>query len=224
MNARTGRTLTLRNIWPLFVFCGMVMWCAMGSCAEPGWFTYQPHGCRDGQGILAEIRSRCDAQGLRNGYHRDQVTCAHESTHMVNSRIRQWFKRPRHNAMYVGGGRCCILPEPRVTLRQVAQFVRPEYRNSTYHLYFDQQAQWWDNQPLYICDEFSAYLNGSQAAKELRCDEHGSNERCRRFAHYADCLVEAVKHYDPTYSHLPQLVQFVDYQKQRVAKLTGGKS
>jgi hypothetical protein len=179
---------------------------------------YNPPGSKGGN-ILADVRSRCDQQGLANGYDADKVTCCHESTHMVNSRLRSFLGRP---GFYVGGGKAVAFRcHPRVTLGTVAKYIKPEFRNSTYQLYFGQQRQWWDKEPLYVLDEWYAYTNGSQAAKELRVDNHGECERAQWFCHYADCLVRAVKEHDPNYSDLDKLTAFVDWQKARVEQLTG---
>lgn len=195
-------------------------WAIVAASAHGQWFRYRPAGCEDGRGILREVISRCDEQGKRTAYDPSQVTWCHEGTHMLNSRIRNSMGGTgRVNAFYVGHGRCICLREPRVTLRQVAQYVT-KHRNSTYQLYFGQQLQWWNNEPLYVLDEWTAYVNGSQAAKELSADPHGTYERAQWFCHYADALVAAVEAHDPTYPQLKELKHFVAWQKKRVDQLT----
>lgn len=189
------------------------------SAGGAQWHTFSPPGSVDGRGILADVLSRCDAQGRRNAYEPDRVTYCHELTHQLNSRIRNSTRGNRLNALYVGEGRAMILSEPNIRLQTVAQYVDPKYRNSTYQLYFVSMRQYWDNQPLYVLDEWTAYCNGAQAARELRCDEHGSNDRAMWFCHYADCLVAAVKEHDPKYAQLAELTAFVDWQKKRSAEL-----
>lgn len=187
------------------------------ACAE--WYRYNPAGAVDGQGILQDVTSRCDEQGRRTAYEPDRVTYCHEATHMLNSRIRKAAGGNRVNAFYVGGGMAVVLKEPGVQLRTVAGYVSPELRNSTYKLYFIEQAQHWNNEPLYVLDEWSAYCNGSQAARELGCDPHGTHERAIWFCHFADCVVKAVREHDPDYTQLQDLTEFVEWQKARAKKL-----
>ena len=188
--------------------------------ASAQWYEYNPPGSVDGQGILQEVVSRCDEQGKRNGYDRDPVTHCHEATQQLAGRIRNQFGGTgRVNAFYVGGGLCCVLPEPRVTLQMVARYVAPQYRNYQFQVYFINSAQHWNNQPLFLLDEFTAYCNGSQAARELRADPHGTYECTIYFCHYADCLVTAVQRHDPQYPKLPELTHFVEWQKQRAYSL-----
>lgn len=211
-----------RFTWNLCLASLFVAFCAPAMSQENFWRHYNPPGCVDGQGILQEVLSRCDAQGRQNAYEPDLVTYCHEATHQLNGRIRNTLPG-NWNALYVGGDRglCVIFPEPRVTLQQAAQFVSPQMRTSTFQLYFVDMAQYWNQQPLYILDEWVAYTNGSQAAKELRVDPHGTYERAMWFCHYTDAVIAAVEAYDPSYSHMPQLQEFVRWHKGRVEGVLG---
>jgi hypothetical protein len=200
------------------------MWLLFISPCWSAWFTYNPPGSVDGKGILQEVVSRCDEQGRRTGHDPDKVTCCHESSHMLSSRIRQTAGGTgKVNAFYVGGGKCFILNEPKVTIGQVAQYVPQEFRNSTYQLYFVQQRKYWDNEPLYILDEQNAYINGAQAAVELKVDDHGEFDRAEWFNAYADALVMAVLKHDPQYVQFGELSDFVAWQRARVERLLGKK-
>jgi len=191
--------------------------------ARAEWREFSPAGAVDGQGIMQDVLSRITAEDRRSMYDASQVTYTHEATHALNARIRNSAGGTgKVNAFYVGGGRCCVLPEPKTTLASAARRVR-EFRNSTYQLYFLDQQQHWNNEPLYVFDEWSAYLNGSKHAVETGDDEHGSHERSNWFAHYADAVVEAVRADDPSYAKLNELTEFVAFQKQRTAQLTGAR-
>lgn len=205
-----------RMLWTLPV--AIIALLAAGLAAHGQWYEYQPAGATCGPNILADVLSHCDAYGKRTAKSDDKVTFTHEGTHMVNSQIRNAIGH-NHNAFYVGGGRAYVLAEPKVTLREVATYVT-RFRNSTYELYFVQQAHDWNDHPLYIFDEWSAYANGSRAAKELHVDNHGEWDRANWFCYYASCLVEAVKERDPHYPQLGELLEFVDWQTRRVATLT----
>lgn len=211
---RRGRSLD----WIVFAYlCGFASAVANGQ-----WYDYSPPGSVNEQGTLQDVLSRCDDAGRRAAYDADRVTYCHELTHQVNARIRNSLGG-RVNAFYVGGGRAMILQEPNVRLETVAQYVQPAYRNSAYQLYLVDQRSGWDNQPLYVLDEWTAYCNGSQAARELNADDHGSHERASWFCHFADCLIQAVQQHDRTYQQLSALIEFVSWQKQRVSILVGSK-
>jgi hypothetical protein len=59
-----------------------------------------------------------------------------------------------------------VLREPRLTLAQVAAAVPADMRGGSYSLYLVQQRRHWNGQPLYILDEWVAYLNGTEIAVE----------------------------------------------------------
>lgn len=197
---------------------------ALCMSAQAEWFKYQPEGAVDGQGIFQEVLSRCDEAGRRTARDPSKVTYCHEATHMLNSRIRRDYGGGNFNAVYVGNGRAYVAPEPKVTLRQISEYVDESLRNSTYKLYFIQQQRDWNEQPLYILDEWTAYANGSLAAIELDDDPHGTYERALWFNHFADCLIQAVQDHDPGYSHLEELTHFVTWHKRRVEEITGGRT
>lgn len=190
--------------------------------ARADWYNFTPPGSVDGKGILQDVLSRCGAAGRQRGYDPDLVTYCHEATHQLNSRIRNSMRGTgKDNAFYVGAGRCVVFPEPRVTLEIVGRYVT-NYRNSTFELYFVKMRQHWNDQPLYVLDEFSAYANGLQASQELRVDGHGTLDRCIWFSHYADALLEAIKRHDPQYPKVAELGRFIAWQKDRVAEMSGG--
>lgn len=199
-----------------FLFLTLFSIC-LATQTDAEWFVYTPPGSVNGQGILRDVLSRCDARGARTAYDASQTTYCHEATHMLNSRIRQVAGGTGNvNVSYVGGGKYCVLPEPRVTISQVFANVR-KYREK-FHANVFSTAREWEGEPLYILDELSAYINGSQAARELRCDDHGSLDRCVWCAEFADRLVETVQQRDPNYSHLAELRDLVAYQKNRIAE------
>ncbi len=217
----SARELLIQLPWLVVAYLAFGAF-ANGQEQSAFWRHYNPQGSVNGQGILQEVLTRCDAQGRQNAYEPDLVTYCHEATHQLNGRIRNTLPG-NWNAFYVGGdnGLCAILPEPRVTLEQAAQFVPQNLRTDTFQLYFVQMSQYWNNQPLYILDEWVAYTNGAQAAKELRVDPHGTNERAVWFCTYADCVLRAVETYDPSYTHTEQLREFIRWHKGRVNGLTG---
>lgn len=131
----------------------------------------------------------------------DRVTHAHETTHGINSDLRQAFGRSgatfeeasisceinrkhtakgRHyfidvfkhaaggiNAFYCLGDKACIIQEPNVKIQEVARSVPKSLRGGVYDLYLIRQAQSWGDTPLYLCDEWMGYSNGSACGIDL---------------------------------------------------------
>lgn len=99
----------------------------------------------------------------------DRITWAHETTHGLNSRIRNLHHKPGmpNNAFYVLHGLAIIAEEPPKTLRDVANAIPRELQGGIYRLYLVNQQRWWNDRPLYVWDEWSAYQNGSLCRMEL---------------------------------------------------------
>lgn len=118
---------------------------------------------------------------------RSKTTTAHECTHGINSEVRNkagasydiemkmGSPSPIYmtnngggqvNAFYVLGGRAIILPEPPVRKRDVANAVPKSLRGDRFGTYITGQGAW-DNQPLYIFDEWSAYINGAKCGIDM---------------------------------------------------------
>lgn len=202
------------------------------------WQDFQPENAVNGEGILADVLSRSErAEYFRRKYADDKATCCHETTHDVNGRISILASRqPRGSAtvhsetitrlvdgvdaFYVGDGRTMILQRPEITLAQVIRCVPREHRaGPLWDLYFVKQAAAWRSISLYAVDEWSAAINGWQAAVELGVADTGDRSMSLKFCHYADATVAAVKRYDSRYANLSELEEFVDWQKRRVAQL-----
>lgn len=185
-------------------------------------FSYKPTGAVDGQGILREVLSRTPR--ARELTRHDPATQCHEGTHFVNSEIRNYVTKNMgsgYNAFYIGNGVAIVLKEPNTTLQIAAQYVPQAFQNDTYNLYFHKQQSDWNNNPLYILDEWVAYINDLQATKELGLQPSGADDRSYWFAAYADAIVQATYQYDRSYSDWNNLVAFVNSQKLRVGSLLG---
>ena len=194
---------------------------ALGAHAYGGcWYNFAPDGAVNGQGLLEDVVSRSGKPAyFKQKYANDIPTMCHEATHLANGAICNSLGR---QAFYVGGGRCCILPEPRIQLPTVAQYVPQQYRDELYRFYLVQQPATQPilrDMPLYVFDEWSAAINGWQAAREGNVSDTGDAQMARQFCYFADALVEATKRHDPQYANLRDMEVFVSFQKQRVAKL-----
>lgn len=182
------------------------------------WHTYNPRGSTTGR-ILDEVRTRLDNR--ENGIYQssDLINYAHEGTHGLNSKMRNSFGGAGWNSFYVGGGFCVVLREPKITITQVAQRVPQNQRTGQYQLYLVSQAGSWNDHPLYILDEWSAYCNGTQCANELKIPYGGTDRFMLEFVGFSEVLLQVVKERDPNYPDLENLTNFIAWQKERSRRL-----
>lgn len=132
---------------------------------EPKWIAVEPVKIVTGLGVtLNDVESR-----LKDGHpytHISKITWVHETTHGINSLIRNKYK-VGHNAFYVLDGKGIVFKEPKTTLTKIAGNIPPELRGPSYELYLVQQRKDWNDCPLYLFDEWTAYINGSICGVEL---------------------------------------------------------
>lgn len=95
----------------------------------------------------------------------DMLTIGHETLHEAHSNMRNHYRVGA--AFYGKNNKGVILRYPKVTLRDISRTIPSEYRDGLYSLYLVQSQQWWNNEPFYILDEFSAYIAGAQVAIEF---------------------------------------------------------
>ena len=135
------------------------------------WIKIQPLR-QTGDTFLSDIVSQCpNPEVYRDS---DIVTTGHESTHGVNSRIRNM--NPGYNGYYFLNGDAFIVKTPRgVTLSQIARNTPQEWRGKIYNLYLIQQQQYWNDSPLYVLDECTAYLAGACVGIEIN-NRHRTQE------------------------------------------------
>lgn len=98
----------------------------------------------------------------------DLVTCAHEVSHGIHAYLRN-YENPnseRSNALYILNDRACFVVEPDIWKHEVAPYVPQALREFRYGTYVSGQSAW-DDTPLYLWDEWNAYINGGEAALSL---------------------------------------------------------
>ena len=92
----------------------------------------------------------------------DNTQKVHEGTHYINSYLENTYRG--YAWFYVLKNRVFRVRHPKITLTQVAQLVPLDQRTVTYNTYLVQSRTWWDHEPLYILNEWSAYHNGTECA------------------------------------------------------------
>jgi len=203
--------------------------------AAPDWDTVRPYRTDaitgspllndiDGQLPLANQPGTTFGAGeYRNPA--DLANWAHEATHGVNARVRNEVGREtgqRVNAFYVGGGRACVLREPRFRKSDVAAAVPAQQRGPEFARYLAGQAAW-DDRPLYILDEWVASTNGSLVARELgqTARMRDSQAHAREFVPYVQAVAACCDRLDPAFPDRQALADFIAWNTRRIESIDG---
>lgn len=102
------------------------------------------------------------------------ITWAHETTHGINADVRNVYMRShagQYNAFYVTGNKSVIVKDPDGSIADVIAKMPKWLQDSTFQNYKDRYKEW-NDRPLYICDEWSAYTNGLAVQVEMRIDQN----------------------------------------------------
>jgi len=91
---------------------------------------------------------------------------AHYATHFINSEQRGIG--PHSCAVYLGGANVYLISgQPQTTLAEVAATVPRSLRGEAYQVYLIQSQRDWNDLPLFVLDEWSAYLAGAQVRADV---------------------------------------------------------
>ena len=133
---------------------------------EPNWIDWSP--IKNVNQPLGKVLKDIESHLPNNHqyYDKDKIVWAHEATHGINSNIRNSKNEGRWNGFYTLNNRAILIKEPSVTIKQVADIVPEELKGPSYNLYLIQQRRDWDDCPLYLFDEWTAYTNGSECGIE----------------------------------------------------------
>jgi hypothetical protein len=117
------------------------------------------------------------------------------------------------NCLYLLDNQLVVVPEPAFRKRAVAAAIPKELRESRFRTYITGQESW-DDTPLYVWDEWVAYINGAKCAEDLyshqRYDE-GNRDILMgvlEFTIYGTALMQVASKADPAGHHelLPSFV------------------
>lgn len=170
-------------------FILIVLYCVLTSATGYGqdarWIAVPQVRVLYDDNIRDEIRSRLPNTSIMSG--EDIVGQGHYGGHGMNSYLRGKYGRGTDidNASYFFGGYAFIAPEPtQFTLREVLNRTKGNFPGGSTPL------QYWNNQPLYVFDELSAYTCGTIAGMQAG-QEKGS--RVRNSYGYAQDLLRHAK-------------------------------
>jgi hypothetical protein len=146
--------------------------------------------------VLSDVESHLPAGHIYRDS--DMITWTHESSHGIASQLRgQYAQYGKYNGFYVLKNRACIIKEPNTTINKAARLVPNSLRGDVYNLYMVQQANSWNDSPLYILDEFIAYTNGSDCRLDLKiADRSESVKYMIEFGVYSMCLAQSCQSND----------------------------
>ncbi|MHC4264355.1 MAG: hypothetical protein ACYSUK_00260 [Planctomycetota bacterium] len=204
----------------LFVLLLLITSTSVGQ--EPDWWTFKPLRDYNRTDICADVDAHMPiGHQYRND---DKITWTHETTHAINSIIRGLCGETGNvNAFYVGKDRCIVLKEPKnFKLSTIAEMIPQKYRGHMYQLYLVDQQRWWNNEPLYVLDEWTSYCNGTQYAIEHNYGldrRAGDIQNTQIMTYFASVLWKAIEKYDPDYVDMERFKIFVTWQNKRVDKL-----
>lgn len=176
--------------------------------------------------VLADIVSHLPDEFGNTYYDSDLVTWGHETTHGISGHIRNTKNNTgrKANGFYVTGNKAVVVVEPKILKHQVQDFVPASLRGSRFAMYVTGQTAW-DDTPLYIMDEYNAYINGAKVGVDLyqkglwTQGNRDAVEGALEFSVYALALGRAVQAYDPEYFRTyPQFSEFLAFQLESAMK------
>jgi V8-like Glu-specific endopeptidase len=172
--------------------------------------------------VLIDIESHLPSSYGSQYRDSDWSTWAHETTHGINSDIRNNHNNTGKsaNGLYVLNNMGVLIVEPNMMKSAVAAYVPQSLREFRFSTYITGQTAW-DDMPTYILDEWVSYTNGTACAYDRYQaglwtdgwrDESGNLE----FVGYGIALGMAVKAKDPNYfTSYPQFKAFMKWHTER---------
>jgi hypothetical protein len=168
--------------------------------------------------VVSDIERRLPAK--HEYWHEDPVTWVHEGTHYINSQI---VRQKGKQGLYLMDGRGVVLDQPKLTLAQIAAYIPTKDRRTIYQTYLVDQRQWWNEEPLYLLNEWVAYGNGIACRRSL---SQTGTERIDtvRFALEMEVYVQhmvAMAKEDEDYEGIEELKTFVEWHSRRIRDIAG---
>lgn len=162
-------------------------------------------------------------------------TNVHETAHGITSYLVNKYTKKlgkQMNGFYALDGKGVVIEEPNLKLSTVARFVPQNLRASRYNLYLIQQPRSQpilNGSPLYLCDEWNAYILDSMCSVEdVRNGRNTMEPGTRRngvlapleFSIYSIALCMAVEKHDPDYwKNNKQFRKFIIWNLKRSQKV-----
>jgi hypothetical protein len=176
---------------------------------------------------LTDIHDHLPASYGDTYWFDDAITAGHETTHGIQADLRNYHAPDggRYNAFYVLDDRAAFVLEPDIRKADIVPEVPAALRADRFDLYLIGQTAW-DDTPLYVFDEWTAYVNGAavgvgQVSAGLYDD--GWTDAVMgplEFCVYAIATAKAVADGDPSYfASNTQFRAFTAWQLRRAMTL-----
>lgn len=174
------------------------------------WFTWPEQQPSFGQAAygtdLVDIGRHLPASYGTQYWDTSAITAAHETSHGIHAHLRNYQNTTgqRANAFYVLGNKAALVIEPNIRKQDIKARIPAPLRGPRYQLYLVEQTAW-DDTPLYVFDEWNAYLNGAEVGIDQV--QHalytaGWTDAVMgplEFTAYAIATAKTVSELDPTY-------------------------
>lgn len=113
--------------------------------------------------IYADVLSHSKSKPFGNTDGR--YTNVHETSHGISSEIRSNYRNQYEyqiNGIYMLFGKGVVLKEPKILITDITKNIPVQARGYRYKTYFIDQTKYWNEQPLYILEEWNCYILGAE--------------------------------------------------------------
>ena len=131
------------------------------------WFTWPEQQTGLGQASwgmdLIDVARHLPASYGDTYWSDSPITASHETSHGIHAHLRN-YEAPMSigwNAFYVLGNKAAFVDEPAIRKSDIKARIPVVLRGPRYQLYLVEQTAW-DDTPLYVFDEWNAYINGAE--------------------------------------------------------------
>jgi hypothetical protein len=180
----------------------------------------------DDAGIYQDVLSHSVEKPFGNAHGRS--TNVHESAHGIHATYRNMYTsqlKERHNALYFLNGKIALVKEPDFLISDIKNNVPQSLKSYRFQLYFTDQLKYWNDRPIYVLDEWTAYICGGEAAiddyaRGIKVDV-GTDEvsGCLDFSIYSVALYITAKQRAKDYlENNPQLKRVIYYNLERASR------
>lgn len=175
-----------------------------------------------GEGVYWDILSYSVEKPF--GDEHGRPTNAHETAHGIHATYRNIYQKAlkkRVNAFYMLDGKIAVIQEPDFLVQHIAREIPQSLRGYRFQLYFVDQLRDWNDRPLYVFDEWTAYICGGETAVDdlefnnIKADSDAVSG-CLEFSLYAVAAYLTAKARVPDYlEHEPQFKSVLYYNLTR---------
>jgi len=199
--------------------------------ANVDWLDFPPLHSQTGSGwgdVLTDIAQHLPADQV--DYYwvgGDLVASGHEISHGIHAYVRNNYNNTgsQANGFYVLDDKAVIVKEPNIRKSDIIPYIPSSLRGMRYDLYVAGQTEW-DDTPLYIWDEWNAYVNGTEVGVDVAQAGNwngGQQDVCMgplEFVVYSLAIGMAVEDNDPGYfDSYDQFREFLAWELDRAMRV-----